>query len=321
MVIIIIILGGFGLNLTPCVLPMIPINLAIIGAGEKADNKWQGFMRGGAYGIGIAVAYGSLGLLAVLAGTRFGTLNSSPWFNLAIAVVFIVLALAMFDVFIIDFSKYSAKLGPKDSQKGKIVTAFLLGIVAALLAGACVAPVVIAVLLHSAQIYAAGNIAGLFLPFLLGIAMGLPWPFAGAGMAAIPKPGTWMVRIKQFFGVLIIFAALYYGYLAYTLLPIQAKGTNGERQQAKLTAALQQASKENKPVFIDFWATWCKNCTYMEATTFKDPKVIEALKKLVVVKFQAEDMKDAEIKPVLDYFKVQGLPSFAILTPRVPKDK
>ena len=35
-ILLIVLLGGLALNLTPCVLPMIPINLAIIGAGAQA---------------------------------------------------------------------------------------------------------------------------------------------------------------------------------------------------------------------------------------------------------------------------------------------
>ena len=35
LLLLIVFLGGFALNLTPCVLPMIPVNLAIIGAGKK----------------------------------------------------------------------------------------------------------------------------------------------------------------------------------------------------------------------------------------------------------------------------------------------
>jgi len=47
--------------------------------------------------------------------------------------------------------------------------------------------------------------------------MAIPWPVAGAGIAALPKPGAWMVRIKQVFGVVILGTALYYGYEAYGL--------------------------------------------------------------------------------------------------------
>ncbi len=315
-VILLIIVGGIGLNLTPCVLPLIPINLAVIGAGGATDNKRKGFIRGAAYGAGIALAYGGLGLAAVLLGSRFGSLNSSPWFNFAIATVFIVLGLAMFDVLFIDFSKY-ASTPTINSSRNRIIAIFVMGIVAALLAGACVAPVVIAVLLYSAKIYSEGNHLGLLLPFLLGFAMALPWPFAGAGVAIMPKPGAWMVRVKQFFGIIILLAAIYYAHLGYSLLPKQDKTLSPTTNQTEaLTKGLKSALRDNKPVLIDFWATWCKNCVYMEATTFKEPQVKTALEKYVLIKFQAENMRDPTIKPILDYFQIQGLPSFVILSPK-----
>ena len=50
----------------------------------------------------MAVVYGILGLVVILTAGTFGTINASPWFNLGIAVLFVALALAMFDVFEID---------------------------------------------------------------------------------------------------------------------------------------------------------------------------------------------------------------------------
>src|SRR5207245_4354155 len=49
-ILLIVFLGGLALNLTPCVLPMIPINLAIIGAGAQAGSRSRGFLLGSAYG-------------------------------------------------------------------------------------------------------------------------------------------------------------------------------------------------------------------------------------------------------------------------------
>ena len=92
-----------------------------------------------------------------------------------------------------------------------------MGAVAALLAGACVAPVVIQVVLFSSNLYATGTTIALALPFFLGIGMAIPWPIAGAGLAALPKPGAWMVRVKQAFGVFILATAAYYGYEAYSI--------------------------------------------------------------------------------------------------------
>ena len=53
-ILLIVFLGGLALNLTPCVLPMIPINLAIIGAGSQAGSRSRGFALGTAYGAAMA---------------------------------------------------------------------------------------------------------------------------------------------------------------------------------------------------------------------------------------------------------------------------
>ena len=65
-----------------------------------------------------------------------------------------------------------------------------MGGVSALLAGACVAPVVISVLLLATHTFISRAIcSGLLLPFVLGLGMALPWPFAAAGLSFLPKPG------------------------------------------------------------------------------------------------------------------------------------
>ena len=119
----------------------------------------------------------------------------------------------MFGVFNIDFS--SLQRGGKAVKQGSFGVALSMGAVAALLAGACVAPVVIAVLLLAANVYTTHPTAGLALPFLLGLGMALPWPFAGAGLSFLPKPGRWMEVVKIAFGILILGFAFYYGSLSY----------------------------------------------------------------------------------------------------------
>ena len=85
----------------------------------------------------------------------------------------------------IDLTRYrSVTVTP--SARGKFFTAWLLGTVAALLAGACVAPVVIAVIVYAGTLYSEGYSTALLLPFLLGFGMALPWPFAGAGLTLLP---------------------------------------------------------------------------------------------------------------------------------------
>ncbi len=334
--IVLIVALGLALNLTPCVLPMIPVNLAIIGAGAQASSRLRGLALGGMYGAGMALAYGTLGLIVALGFAQFGTLNAHPLFNAVIAVVFLVLALAMFGVFNVDFTRFQSSLSAGKQGRGRVWTAFFFGGVTALLAGACVAPVLISVLTLSARFYAQGIRAALLLPFLLGAAMALPWPLAGAGLSFMPKPGRWMVWIKVGFGIVILAAALYYGHEAWrlhaarqdaetpateTTMPVQDAEPDlvddGIAWFTELEPALQAAREQDKPVYVDVWATWCVSCLRMNRTTFQDPEVIRKLQDYIAVKFQAEDLKAPDIKPTLDAMGVTlGLPAHAVLEKR-----
>jgi thioredoxin:protein disulfide reductase len=324
-IILLVLIGGLALNLTPCVLPMIPINLAIIGAGAQAQSRGRGFLLGTAYGGAMAVVYGVLGLIVILTAGTFGTINSSPWFNLGIAALFVVLGLAMFDLLIIDFSKYSTRFG-SSGARGSVPLAFTMGTVAALLAGACVAPVVIQVVLFASNLYANGTHAALALPFFLGIGMAIPWPIAGAGISALPKPGPWMVRVKQAFGVFILITAAYYAYQAYSIFsnrwvdPTVVASSVQEQIKSgwhsSLAEGLATAKRENKPVLIDAWATWCKNCLTMDKTTLASEEVKRALSGYVKIKFQAEDLDAEPAKQVLQRMSAAGLPAYAILKPK-----
>jgi thiol:disulfide interchange protein len=316
-------LGGIALNLTPCVLPMIPINLAIIGAGSQSKKRTRGFALGAVYGAAMAFVYGVLGLIVVMVGGTFGTINSTVWFNVGIALLFVVLGLAMFDVITIDFSKWSSRFQFDSASRGSFLLAFGMGALAALLAGACVAPVVIQVVVFSSNMYAAGTHIALALPFVLGLGMALPWPFAGAGIASLPKPGAWMVRVKQAMGVFILATAVYYGYVAYQIIDsrrMQAAGVSAgvfkDGWYTSVVDGLRVAKRDNTPVLVDFWATWCKDCIVMDRTTLKDPAVLEALKGHTLVKYQTEEIGLPHIETLLERYGAAGLPAYVILRPK-----
>lgn len=322
----IVFLGGLALNLTPCVLPMIPINLAIIGAGAQSKNKGRGFVLGAAYGAAMAIVYGVLGLIVILTAGTFGAINSTLWFNIGIAALFVVLGLAMFDVIAIDFTRWSSRITFDQERRGSVLLAFSMGALAALLAGACVAPVVIQVVVFASNMYAGGTSAALALPFVLGVGMAVPWPIAGAGMAKLPKPGAWMVRVKQAMGVFILGTAIYYGYVAYEIAsarwvdPASVQASVDEQLKegwyASPAEGLQVALRDRTPVLIDFWATWCKNCLVMDKTTLQDAGVKTALTGYTKIKYQAEAPDASPAKEVLQKVGGVGLPTYVVLTPK-----
>src|SRR5262249_548221 len=150
-----------------------------------------------------------------------------------------------------------------------------------------------------------GTAIALGLPFVLGLGMALPWPLAGAGLAALPKPGAWMVHVKHAFGVIILATAAYYGYEAYRIFnppPVAASSAVKDGWHTSLAEALAEAKRDNKPVFVDMWATWCKNCYVMDETTFQDAGVKAAMAKYVLVKVQAEDPEAQPAKGLMERF-------------------
>ena len=299
---LLVLLGGLAMNLTPCVLPMVPINLMIIGRSAK---------RGLAYGLGIALAYGLLGVGAALGGLAFGDIQGSPWFNAAVAVVFVGLALALFDVFFIDLSRFRqpAQLKHSNTQTLKHLFPFFMGAMSAVLAGACVAPVLISVLLLTTDLVAKGNGLAILLPFVMGIGMALPWPFAGAGMKVLPKPGAWMKWVNRAFGVVVLGFAAYYGQLAIRGWTGADVNYGKIRAEVRIQDLETFVAKRKSPLLVDCWATWCKNCAAMDAV-MTDEKVKRALEPFEVVHVQAEDI--SELRKVKGFESIKGLPAFVI---------
>ena len=299
---LLVLFGGLAMNLTPCVLPMVPINLMIIGRSAK---------RGAAYGLGIAIAYGLLGVGAAVGGLAFGDIQGSPWFNAAVAVVFVGLALALFDVWFLDLSRFRSGMAPSDKRSGDRfpLFAFGMGAMSAVLAGACVAPVLISVLLLTTDLVAKGNRLAVLLPFVMGVGMALPWPFAGAGMKVLPKPGAWMKGVNRVFGVVVLGFAAYYGQLTIRGWTGADVNYGKIREEVRIQDLEAIVADRKAPLLVDCWATWCKNCWAMDAV-MKEGKVRKALEPFEVIHVQAEDI--SELRKVKGFETIKGLPAFVI---------
>ena len=272
-------LGGLALNFTPCVLPLVPVNIAIIGSGDGRN----GVVRAVVYGVGMIVAYGILGSLAAVAGIPMSILGSNWGFNIFAGVIFLLLAAAML-FGRMDFSAHSGKFVKKLTNDNRMAlpAVFLLGVLAAVLAGACVAPVVAAALAWTALAASEGEWYAFCMPFALGLGMALPWPLLGAGLKIMPKPGSWMEWVKRGFALVIVLLAAWYIWTGIKISPWY--GVAGEKDSAdpgyvleQVASAFAAAAENGKPVLLDFTADWCKNCKAMESKVFTDKSVKKAM--------------------------------------------
>ena len=203
--------AGVLTSLTPCIYPMIPITASVIAgsAGEQA-SRWRTLSLTLTYVLGLALVYATLGLIAGLSGTLFGTVSASPWARFAIANLLLIFALAMFDV--IPVTAPQKLVGWASGLRGgSYPGVFLLGATSGVVAAPCGAPAFAAVLTFVSTT-GSGLLGFLYLfVFSLGmtvllVAVGL---FSGV-LARLPRSGTWLIWMKRIAGVILLGMAEYY---------------------------------------------------------------------------------------------------------------
>lgn len=198
---------GFGVLLafTPCVFPMYPILAGVIGRGVDGQGTRRGLLLSVAYVLGLAVAFGLLGVAAAWSGQNLQMVLQSPWAVGGLAVVFTVLAVSMFGAFELQLpSAWTSRLS-RDTGTGRrsVVSASGLGFLSALIAGPCVTAPLAGALLYIAQ---TGDVLlGAAALFFLGLGKGVPLiVFGAAGARFLPKAGAWMNRVKIVFGFIFL---------------------------------------------------------------------------------------------------------------------
>lgn len=89
-------LGGVLASLTPCVYPMIPIVLGIIGA-SSINKKTAGITLSVSYALGLSIVYAALGIFASMTGRFFGEVATSPWSYLLFGNLCLILGFWMME--------------------------------------------------------------------------------------------------------------------------------------------------------------------------------------------------------------------------------
>jgi len=212
-IILIFLVLGILISLTPCIFPMIPILSSIIMAqeGKEEAQKSNPFLISLVYVLAMAVTYAVVGVIAGISGIDVGAALQNPWVLSIFAIIFVALAFSLFGYYEIGLpTSWQSKLtkASDDAQgKGGIIGTAIMGFFSALIVGPCVTPPLGGAVLF---ITLTGNaVLGGFALFAMGLGMGLPLLLIGLGAGKfMPKPGGWMTRVSQVFGVTMLAVAI-----------------------------------------------------------------------------------------------------------------
>ena len=215
---------GFGvlLSLTPCVLPMIPILSGMIAGQGSKVTRLRGFSLSAVYVLGMAIAYAIAGVLAGLSGTLLSTALQTPWILGMFAGIFVLLALSMFGFYELQLPAAWQTGAAETSNRltgGTLAGVFAMGALSAVIVGPCVAAPLAGALLYVSQSH--DVLLGGSALFMMALGMGLPLLVIGASAGALlPKVGAWMQAVKNFFGVVLLGAAVW---MISPLIPVAAQ--------------------------------------------------------------------------------------------------
>lgn len=212
-------IAGIFTSFTPCIFPMIPITLAVLGNHSQERTRLQNFVTSCLYVLGIATTYSVLGLIAASTGGIFGATLGNPYILSVICGIFLAMALSMYGLFELQVPAFLRnRLGSK-KHKQSYTGSYLTGLFAGIVASPCVGPVLVAILAYVASTQ--NKILGFLYLFTYAVGLGLIFIVLGLSnqlVKVLPRSGSWLNSSKFILGSLMLSAFYYYLSL---LLPVR----------------------------------------------------------------------------------------------------
>ena len=204
-------IGGIILNLMPCVFPIISLKiLSFVSMGGSSKNKIRTHSLLFCFGIIVSFLLIALSLLALKsAGSSvgWGFQLQSPLIVGALCILMFIIGLVL--LMNIDIGTSMTQLGKVGMNKTTYSSSFLTGILAVVVASPCTAP-----FMGAAIGYALIQPSFVTLPIFLSLSLGFAFPYLVLSykpelVEALPRSGTWMVKLKEFFAFPMFATALW----------------------------------------------------------------------------------------------------------------
>lgn len=199
-------IAGIIVSFSPCIYPLIPITLSIVGVASTSSRK-KGFLLSFIFVLGICFVYTILGFSAALLGFVFNLFFINPITYFLLTIIFFILGLSTLDIINLHISFFT----PHYDYKKGLISLFILGIISGLALVPCNFPVLGAIL---TLISLKKNIlyGGLAL-FLFSLGYGTVLIFLGtfsSFIGKLPKQNIWFTVIRKIQGGVILIMGIYF---------------------------------------------------------------------------------------------------------------
>lgn len=200
-------LAGLLVSFSPCIYPLIPITLGVVGA-TSIYGKSKGFIVSLTFVLGIACVYTALGIFSSVFGILLGNFFINPFTYLVLFFLFLFLGLNYAGI--INF-RIPILLHPENKKGHGLHSVFIIGMISALAIVPCNFPVLGAILtlisLKKNVIYGGTAL------FLFSLGYGSVLVVLGTFTSLIkklPKSGNWLNVMKRGVGVIFGIMSVYF---------------------------------------------------------------------------------------------------------------
>ncbi|MFN3077725.1 MAG: protein-disulfide reductase DsbD family protein, partial [Alphaproteobacteria bacterium] len=320
---VIALVGGFVLNLMPCVLPVLSLKfLGVVGLGGAQRRQVRaGFLASAA---GILASFLALAVLAIAlkAGGQavgWGIQFQHPLFLATMIFILLLFAANLVGLFEISLPHWlSDLLGAGDAHS--LSGHFLSGAFATLLATPCSAPF-LGTAIGFALARGPGEIVAIFTTLGLGMASPYLLVAAAPGLARwLPEPGRWMASLRLVLGAALVGTAVWLG----SILLVQMGATSIPETQHQAwrpfdPATLRREVEAGHVVLVDVTARWCVTCQVNKLAVLGRGEVAKRIEKGSVIALRADWTRpDDTIAAYLAGFGRYGIPFNAVYGPGLP---